>query len=100
MTVGQSSDRYIGFLTIIDVASRQLLTHLIMNEDPPTQYIDQFLRQHGIQQTDSSKAIITTNNKGYLAKSKVFVSSVNLLKYRVRKINVNCYTDVTFYLIK
>ena len=49
VTIKQSRDGYIGFLTIIDVASRQLWTHLIKNKDPPTQYIDRFLRRHGIQ---------------------------------------------------
>ena len=47
--VKQSRDVYIGFLTIIDVASRQLWTHMIKTKDPPTQYIDQFLKRHGIR---------------------------------------------------
>ena len=58
VTVKQSKERYIRFLTIIDVASRQLLTHLIKNKDPPTQYIEQFLERHGIQQIDPSKVTI------------------------------------------
>ena len=49
VTVKQSRDGYIGFWTIIDVASRQLWTHLIKIKDPPTQYIDQFLKRHGMQ---------------------------------------------------
>ena len=48
VTLKQSRDRYIGFLTIFDVASQQLWTHMIKNKDPPTQYIDQFLKRHGI----------------------------------------------------
>ena len=46
--VKQSRDRYIGFLTIIDVVSRQLWMHMIKNKDSPIQYIDQFLKRHGI----------------------------------------------------
>ena len=49
VTVKQSREGYIGFLTIIDVASRQLWTQLIENKDPPTQYINRFLRRHGIR---------------------------------------------------
>ena len=44
VTVKQSRDGYISFLTIINVASQQLWTHLIKNKDPSTQYIDQFLK--------------------------------------------------------
>ena len=40
VTVKQSRYGFIGFLTIIDVASQQFWTHLIKNKDPPTQYID------------------------------------------------------------
>ena len=99
VTIKQSRDGYIGFLTIIDVATRQLWTQLIKNKDPPTQYIDQFLRRHGVQQTDPSKAIITTSNKGYLAKSKAFQSMVNNLKYDVKEINVNQHTNVIHDLL-
>ena len=62
---------------------------MIKTKDPPTQYIDQFLKRHGIRQTDPSRAIITTSNKGYLAKSKAFQATVNQLQYEVREINVN-----------
>ena len=63
LTVKQSRDGYIGFLTIIDIASRQLWTHLIKIKDPPTEYINRFLSRHGIQNTDPSKAVITTSTK-------------------------------------
>ena len=89
VTVKQSREGFIGFLTNIYVASRQLWTHLIKNKDPPTQHIDQFLTRHGIQHTDPSKAIITTSNKGYLAISKAFQATVNQLNYNVKEINVN-----------
>ena len=95
VTVKQSRNRYIGFLTIIDVASRQLWTHMIKNKDPPTQYIDQFLKQHGIRQTNPLKAIITTSNKGYLAKSKAFQATVNQLNYEGKEINVNQSMNIT-----
>ena len=48
-TVKQSRDGYIDFLTIIDVATQQLWTHLIKSKDPPMMYIDAFLKQHGIR---------------------------------------------------
>ena len=99
VTVKQSREGYIGFLNIINVASRQLWTHLIKNKDPPTQYIDQFLRRHGIRQTNPSKAIITTSNKGYLAKSKAFQSIVNNLRYDGKARNVNQHTDVIHNLL-
>lgn len=47
-TVKQSRDGYIGYLAIIDLATRQLLTHLIKNKDSPTLYINVFLKRHGI----------------------------------------------------
>ena len=99
VTVKQSRERYIGFLTIINVASRQLWTHPIKNKDQPTHYIDQFLRRHGIKRTDPSKAIIATSNKGYLAKSKAFQSIVNNLKYDVKEITVNQKTNVVHDLL-
>ena len=94
LTVKQSRDGYIGFLTIIDVATRQLWTHLIKNKDPPTLYIDKFLKRHGIRQTDPWKAVITTSETGYLAKSKAFAATVNLLKYKIRKTDNDYFTDL------
>jgi hypothetical protein len=46
-------------LMIIDVSSRKLWTHPIKNKDPPVEYIDKFLKRHGIRTTNPSKAIIT-----------------------------------------
>jgi hypothetical protein len=74
--VKKSRDRYIGFLTIIDVSSRKLWTYLIKNKDPPIAYIDKFLKRHGIRTTNPSKAIITTSETGYLAKSRAFEDTV------------------------
>ena len=85
ITIKQSRDGYIGFLTIIDVATRSLWTHLVKNKDPPIAYIDRFLRRHGIRNTDPSKAIITTSKTGYLAKSKEFKATANKLKYSIQK---------------
>jgi hypothetical protein len=62
--VKKSRDGYIGFLTIIDVSSRTLWTHPIKNKDPPIEYIDKFLKRHGIRTTNPSKAIITTSETG------------------------------------
>jgi hypothetical protein len=61
--VKKSRDGYIGFLTTIDVSSRKLWTHPIKNKDPPIDYIDKFLKRHGIRTTNPSKAIITTSGK-------------------------------------
>jgi hypothetical protein len=66
----------IGFLTIIDVSSRKLWTHPIKNKDPPIEYIDKFLKRHGIRTTNPSKAIITTSETGYLAESRAFEDTV------------------------
>ena len=70
ITVKQSRDGYIGFLTIIDVTSRSLWTHQIKNKDTQIEYINKFLQWHGILKIDPSKTIITTSGKGCLAKSK------------------------------
>ena len=83
LTMKQGCDWYIGFLTIINVATQQLWIHLIKNKDPPTLYIDTFLKRHGIRQTDPWKAITTTSGTGYLAKSKAFTATVNHLKYKI-----------------
>ena len=42
--VKQNSIGYIGFFTIINIASRQPLTHLFKNKDLPTQYSNQFFK--------------------------------------------------------
>jgi hypothetical protein len=74
--VKKSRDGYIGFLTMIDVSSRKLWTHPIKNKDPPIEYIDKFLKRHGIRTTNPSKAIITTSGKGNLAKSRAFEDTI------------------------
>jgi len=67
-----SKEGYIGFLTIINKASRKLWVHPIKNKAPPVEYINQFLSQFGIQKQDPRKAIITTTEGGYLSKSRAF----------------------------
>ena len=47
-TLKRSRDGYIGFLTIIDVASRYIWTHSVKSKDPPLNYIDRFLKKHGV----------------------------------------------------
>ena len=49
LMVKQSRDGYIGFLNIINVATRQIWIHLIKNKDPLTLYIDNFLKQYRIR---------------------------------------------------
>ena len=44
LTVKQSRDGYVRYLTIIEVASRQLWTHLIKSKEPLTQYIESVLK--------------------------------------------------------
>ena len=73
---------------------RQLWTHLIKNKVPPTLYIDKFPKHHGIRQTDPWKAVITTSETGYLAKSKAFAATVNYLKYKIQKTDNNYFADL------
>ena len=42
-TIKRSREGYIGFLTIIDVATRKLWTHNVKSKDPPLEYVDSFL---------------------------------------------------------
>ena len=72
-TLQQSRDGYIGFLTIIDVTACNLWTHPVKNKYPPLDYIDRFLRWHGIRNTDPLIAFtVTTTKDGYFAQSCVF----------------------------
>jgi hypothetical protein len=82
--VKKGRDGYIGFLTIIDVSSRKLWTHLIKNKDLPIAYIDKFLKRHGIQTTNPLKAIIITSEAGYLAKSRAFEDTLREQQYVVQ----------------
>jgi hypothetical protein len=92
-TVKKSRDVYIGFLTIIDVSSRKLWTHPIKNKDPPIEYIDKFLKLHGIRRTNPSKAIITTSVTGYLAKSRAFEDTVHEQTYVIQPTD----SDIDFF---
>ena len=51
-TLQTSRDGYIGFLTIIDVTTRNLWTHPVKNKDPPLDYINSFLQKFGIRNSD------------------------------------------------
>ena len=78
MSINRSCDGYIGFLTIVDVALRHLWTHPIRTKDPPIQYVNAFLKKHGIKNTDPTKAFrITTTKDKYLASSKAFENTAN-----------------------
>ena len=69
-TIKRSREGYIGFLTIIDVATRKLWTHNVKSKDPPLEYIDSFLKKHGIHTTNPLDALmVTTTTNGYLANS-------------------------------
>jgi len=77
-TIQKSREGYIGFLSIIDVASRHLWTHPVSSKDPPIKFLDKFLKKNGIKTTDPNKAIkITTSENGYLAKSRAFKNVVH-----------------------
>ena len=69
-TIKQSREGYIRFLTIIDVATRKLWTHSVKSKDPSLEYVNSFLKKHGIWQTNPSGALmVTTTKNGYLANS-------------------------------
>lgn len=69
-TIKKSREGYIGFLTIIDVASQYIWTQPIRNKDPPLIYVDHFLQKHELHKKYS--AVITTSPDGYVAKAKAF----------------------------
>ena len=91
-TLQTSRDGYIGFLTIIDVASRLLWTHPVKGKDPPLAFIDRFLTRFGIQNTDPSKAFVTTTKDGYLARSRAFDETIQEQSYTVAPTECN-YID-------
>lgn len=47
-SINKSKDGHIGFLTIIDVASRHLWTYPVKSKDPSIKFINAFLEKHGI----------------------------------------------------
>ena len=76
-SINKSRDGYIGFLIIINVATRHLWTHLVKSKDPPIEVIDAFLTNHGIKKTNPLKAIkITTTKHGLLASSRAFETAM------------------------
>ena len=60
-TLQTSRDSYIGFLTIIDVASRLLWTHPVKGKDPPLGFIGRFLTKFGIRKHGSIKGFCNIN---------------------------------------
>ena len=77
-TLKLGQDGYIGFLTIIDVSSQQLWIHSVKSKDPPLDYIDCFLKKHGILITNPNKALkVTTTKNGYLASSQAFEDTLD-----------------------
>lgn len=70
------------FLTIINVASQQLWNHSV--------YIDCFLKQLRIQQTNPSISLtVTTTKDGYLAKSQAFEDKVGKFDFQVQPTKYN-----------
>ena len=47
-----------------------------------------------MRQTDPWKAVITTSEIGYLAKSKAFTATVNHLKYKIQLSDNDYFTDL------
>lgn len=68
----KSLQGHIGFLTIIDAATKYLWTFPIHSKTPPIQIIDKFLERHSVKKTTPGRAIITTTRDGYLARSKTY----------------------------
>ena len=91
-TLKRSRDCYIGFQTIIDVASQHLWTHSVKSKDPLLNYIDRFHKNHGIQTTDQNKnkaLKVTTTKNGYLASSQAFKSTVGKSNFKVHPTECN-----------
>ena len=68
-TIKKSRKGFIGFLTIIDVASRYQWVSPIKNKSPPIDIINIFLKKYSIKM---GSKVITTPPQGYLSKSKLF----------------------------
>ena len=93
-TLQTGRDGYIGFLTIIDVTTRNLLTHPVKNKDPPLDFINSFLQKFGIRNTDpriGMKTVITTKDR-YLARSRAFNDTVREAHYNIKPTEIN-YID-------
>ena len=90
-TLQQSRGGYIGFLTIIDVTTRNLWTHPVKNKDAPLDFINSFLQKFGIRNLDPRIAIktVTTTKDGYLARLRVFNDTVQETKYDVQPTDCN-----------
>lgn len=77
-TLQQNRDGYIGFLTIIDVTTRNLWTHPVKNKDEPLNYINSFLQKFDIRNSDPRIAmkIVTTTKDDYLSRSHAFNDTI------------------------
>ena len=89
-----SREGYIGFLTIIDVATRKLQTHPLKNKEPPIKFIDSFLRQHGIRKDVPSQPIITTTEGGYLSRFRAFENAAHDRNYEVKTTEENYVNEL------
>ena len=74
-TITMSRKDYIGFLTIVDVATRYLWVFRIKNKDQPIKLINTFLDKRGIKKIKDK--MLTTSQTEYLAKSKAFKKNAN-----------------------
>ena len=90
-TIIVSREGYIGFLTIIDVATRYLWVFPIKNKDPPIKLLNTFLTKRGIKKIKDKT--ITTSKNGYLAKSKAFKKNAKENGYTVKAKEYNYLID-------
>ena len=91
----KSRNGHIGFLTIIDAATRYLWTIPLKSKEPPIKIIDRFLTKHGIRNSDPAKAIITTTNNGYLAHSRAFANTLRDHTYKLQPEDRSYFVDLS-----
>ena len=90
-TVKKSREGHIGFLTIINVASRYLWVFPIKNKSPPIDIINKFLKKYGIK---TGNKIITTTPQGYLSKSKLFKDNATSQDYSIQDMEMDDLFDI------
>ena len=91
-TMKMIREGYIGFLTIIDVATQYLWVFPIKNKSPPIDIINRSLKQRSIKHTD--KSIITTSLKGYLSKLKSFQKNAEVLNFTIEDLETDDLFDI------
>ena len=80
----RSFDGYVGYLLIIDAASRYAWVFLLRNKQPPTDLIDKFLDKYGVMKPKTTQTTISTHPKNILRKSKAFRATCNKFGYNIK----------------